>query len=164
MRGEQDVRQGLKDLFIGLIDIQVDKLADRFPNVISVGLDVCQVPLVEKILAHGYEPFSRILRPEESVYCQQFGRRRAQHIAGFFAAKEAVYKMLKSTPGGSWYEIVIDHDDDGAPVVRLEGKVKERADELGITNILLSITQDETVGVALCIGVRDNPKISSESS
>lgn len=149
----QPAREELTDLFTSLIDIPAERLAGRFQNVIAVGLDVCRISLAEQSLAQGFGMFPTVLTPEEIAYCQQYKRKPAQHGAGLFAGKEAIYKALRETPGGAWHEMHIDHDDNGVPVVRLEGKVKERADALGITEMLLSITHDATIAAAICIAL-----------
>jgi phosphopantetheinyl transferase (holo-ACP synthase) len=41
----------------------------------------------------------------------------------------------------------------GAPAVRLDGNAKRRADELGVTEVLITFTHERTNAVAFAIAV-----------
>ena len=79
----------------------------------------------------------RVYTEKEKAYCGD----NDQHLAGRFAAKEAVAKALGCGIGEvSWQEIEILNDELGAPVLHLHGKAAERAETLGLSVWSVSIT------------------------
>jgi holo-[acyl-carrier protein] synthase len=73
---------------------------------------------------------------------------RVEHLAGFFAAKEAVLKAVGTgLRGGRWTEVEIVHDDLGRPAVRLGGSFAAAAAARGIRVLHLSISH--TSGLAM---------------
>lgn len=80
---------------------------------------------------------------------------RVPHLAGRFAAKEAVLKVLGTGWRGqiAWTDIEIANDELGQPHVTLSGECANRAAQLGITRILLSITHTDSHALASAIGM-----------
>ena len=74
-------------------------------------------------------------------------------IAGLYAAKEAVFKAsnIGVNNGVSFLDILIDHNKEGAPIVKLFGKMQEWQKKSKITEIELSITHDGGFASAICI-------------
>ncbi len=79
------------------------------------------------------------------------------HIAGRFAAKEAVLKAIGTGWRGqiAWTDIEILNNTAGQPHVSLSGHTEKVARGLGITRILLSITHTNKNAAASAIGVSD---------
>ena len=83
---------------------------------------------------------------------------RTRDVGGFlarrFCAKEAVSKVLGTglAQGITFHDIEIAHDALGRPLVRLHGKARHRARELGIGEIALSISDERAYAVAFAIG------------
>ena len=77
------------------------------------------------------------------------------HIAGRFAAKEAVLKVLGTgwRSGIAWTDIEITNDDMGAPLVQLSGMCEKVARDLGIDRVMLSISHTDTVATASALGL-----------
>lgn len=75
------------------------------------------------------------------------------HLAGRFAAKEAVSKALGTGIGQvSWQEIEIQRDKSGEPVLRLHGNAKRLAEAQGLTIWSVSISHSDAYAVALAVG------------
>ena len=109
--------------------------------------------LCEAVARHGDRFLKRVFTETELAYCM--GRkRRIEHLAGRFAAKEAVLKVLGTgwQSGMSWTEIEVKNLPSGQPEVRLTGRCKEVADRLGLTRILISISHINTHAIASAIG------------
>jgi len=88
------------------------------------------------------------------AYCR--GRKRElEHLAGRFAAKEAVLKVLGTgwTAGISWRDVEVRNERSGRPVVRLDGRCLQLSEEQGITEILISISHIETHAIASAIAL-----------
>ncbi|MGA5036505.1 holo-ACP synthase [Streptomyces capoamus] len=79
------------------------------------------------------------------------GRRRLEFLAGRFAAKEAILKVLGLgfLQGVSPREICVEPAPHGAPVVRFRG----RAAQLAPPSVSVSITHKQDVVAAVAIGV-----------
>ena len=91
---------------------------------ISVGTDIIEVQRIQDSLErHGEKFLDKILTPEEKSYCLQF-KKYAPHVAGRFAAKEAVAKALGSGFGEqlAFHDIIILNEPSGQPSIHLSPK------------------------------------------
>lgn len=127
-------------------------------NVIAQGIDmVACARLAESIGRHGDRFIQRIFTPLEQKYC--LGKKREiEHLAGRFAAKEAVLKVLGTgwRNGINWTDIEVRNAPSGQPSVTLTGRCREVADELGLAKILISISHIETHAIASAIGTAED--------
>ena len=126
-------------------------------NLVSQGIDMvsCQ-RLAEAIDRHGDRFLQRVFTQAELDYCM--GRKRQiEHLAGRFAAKEAVLKVLGTgwRDGISWTDIEIRNLPSGQPQVRLSGRCREIADGMALSKILISISHIDTHAVASAIGAAE---------
>lgn len=78
------------------------------------------------------------------------GAGRAQSAAAMFAAKEAVAKALGTgfSEGIMPGQIEVTHAKNGAPSIRLNGRAKERLDEMGGDEVLISLTHEGNLAMA----------------
>ena len=76
-----------------------------------------------------------------------------QHVAGLFAAKEAVLKALGTgwADGLSFRQVEVVRAPGGAPGVRLHGAAAERAAALGAVRVHLSITHERGFAAAVAV-------------
>ena len=124
-------------------------------SVVSPGIDIVDCGRLAAIVErHGDRFLRRIFTPGELAYCR--GRKReVEHLAGRFAAKEAVLKALGTgwRNGINWTDVEVVNAPSGQPGIRLAGRCREVADELGIARVLISLSHIETHAVASAIGV-----------
>jgi holo-[acyl-carrier protein] synthase len=107
---------------------------------------------------HGELFLTRVYTDREIRYCQ--ARRRAvEHFAGRWAAKEAVLKCLGTgwRKGLCWTDMEIRNDSAGKPQVLLCGAAKDVAQQLRITDILISISHCRAFATAYAVAVRGTP-------
>ena len=124
---------------------------------IAHGIDLVECERIEHVWRQHPERFlARILTPAERAYCEP-KKNPLPHIAGRFAAKEAILKMLGTGWRGqiAWTDIEVLNNPAGQPAVTLSGYTRQVADRLGITRVLLSITHTEKHAAASAIGVSD---------
>jgi holo-[acyl-carrier protein] synthase len=120
-------------------------------RVAGVGLDVVEVARIAAMLArHGERVLERICQPGE------VDRSRIsldQHVAGLFAAKEAVLKALGTgwAAGLGFRQVEVVRGAGGQPGVRLHGAAAERARALGITTIHVSISHERAWAAAMAV-------------
>jgi holo-[acyl-carrier protein] synthase len=118
--------------------------------VTSIGVDIVEIERVESAIKRWGERFlSRIYTETELSNCQD----RFASLASRFAAKEAVMKVL-GTGGISigWREIEIITGEDGKPSVKLYGKALNKAAELNIKEVSISLSDSKLHAVAVAIG------------
>lgn len=118
--------------------------------MISLGTDILEVARIEAVVARLQERFvRRILSPPEEAEYRASGQ-PVRLLARRFAAKEAIAKALGTGIGRgvSWQDIVITHDDFGAPGVELLGGALEVARRRGGNRVLLSLSDEREYVVA----------------
>src|SRR5215207_3594165 len=91
---------------------------------LAIGVDLIEIARIEEVIArHGKHYLERIYTPAELEYCGK----RAESLAGRFAAKEAVVKALGCGIGDiSWKEIEVLGDDQNAPLLTLREMAQEK--------------------------------------
>ena len=106
--------------------------------ILRTGIDMIEVSRLRSQAPGIRERFiDRVYTAAEREYCGD----NEEHLAGRFAAKEAVSKALGCGIGEvSFQEIEILNDEWGMPVLHLHGKALEQAQRLGLTVWSVSIT------------------------
>jgi len=126
-------------------------------KIIALGIDLIECSRIEHTWRQHPERFlARILTPAERAYCE--GKKNpVPHIAGRFAAKEAILKVMGTGWRGqiAWTDIEVTNDSAGQPYVVLSGHTREVAHGLGITQIHLSITHTQNYAAASAIGIAE---------
>ena len=86
---------------------------------------------------------------------RRYVRDRPETMAGRWAAKEAVSKVLGlGVRGIGWRDIEIERLPTGQPAVQLHGRAASRAEQLGMGRIAVSISHEADYAVAIAFGVR----------
>ncbi len=118
----------------------------------ELGLDIIRVERIRVALARFGDRFvRRVLTTREAAYV----RGRPETLAGRWAAKEAVSKVLGlGVRGIGWLDIEIERLPTGQPAVVLHGRAAARADQLGLARIAVSITHEREYALAIAFGVR----------
>ncbi|HWL94675.1 MAG TPA: holo-ACP synthase [Phycisphaerae bacterium] len=124
-------------------------------SVLGHGIDLVENERIERVWKEHPDRFlSRILTPLERAYCEKH-KNPVPHIAGRFAAKEAILKMIGTGWRGqiAWTDIEIENDDSGQPRVTLTGHTLSVARRLGISRVMLSITHTDRFAAGSAIGL-----------
>ena len=119
------------------------------------GIDLVDFPRIEEMVSrHGERFLDRIFTAEEQGYAES-NRNRMEKLAGRFAAKEAVLKLLGTGWRGkiAWTDIEVLNTTSGRPEVRLDGEVKRIAGELGVKQISISITHTGNFAIASAVAL-----------
>lgn len=123
-------------------------------NIVGHGIDIIDIPRIERMIAdHGDHFLTRCFTPNELAYCAANTKRQAEHLAGRFAAKEAVLKALGTgwTGGIAWTDIEVIRLDTGRPTIKLHNITATIAHDLGITTWWLSISHIQSHAIASAI-------------
>lgn len=117
----------------------------------AIGVDIVEIERVESAIKRGGERFlTRVYTETELEICQD----RLPSLATRFAAKEAVMKVLGA--GGiriAWREIEILTGDDGRPLVRLYGQALNKAAELGLKEVSVSLSDSKQYAIAVALAI-----------
>jgi holo-[acyl-carrier protein] synthase len=118
----------------------------------ELGVDIIEIERIRAALArHGARFGRRVLTEAEAAYV----RDRPENFAGRWAAKEAVSKVLGlGVRGVGWRDIEIVRLPTGQPTVRLHGRARERAEQLGMGRVAVSISHERSFAVAVAFGIR----------
>ncbi|HET8569621.1 MAG TPA: holo-ACP synthase [Candidatus Limnocylindria bacterium] len=119
----------------------------------ETGIDVIETARIRGVLErHGPRFLGRVYTEWEQRYC----RGNVLHLAGRWAAKEAVSKVLGlGVRGVGWREIEIKRTPAGQPVVVLHGRAERRREQLGLgAPLSVSISHIRELAVAVAVGLR----------
>jgi holo-[acyl-carrier protein] synthase len=118
----------------------------------EVGVDLVDIDRIVKVLGRYPERFRRrVLTDAEDRYC----RDRPERIAGRWAAKEAVSKVLGlGVRGVGWREIEVLPNWAGQPQVTLHDRAAARAARLGLEDVTVSISHERNMAVAVAVAHR----------
>jgi holo-[acyl-carrier protein] synthase len=119
--------------------------------VTAIGVDIVEIERVESAIKRWGDRFlNRIYTETELNICQD----RFPSLASRFAAKEAVMKVLGTGGRGiGWREIEILTCDNGRPLVKLYGQASDKAEELNLREISVSLSDSKHHAVAVAIGM-----------
>jgi holo-[acyl-carrier protein] synthase len=138
---------------------------------VLIGTDLVAVDRVEALLAGQPGLAEQIFTKVELAYCASRSRRRHDHLAARFAAKEAVLKALGtgSSAGIEWTDVEVVNGIGGRPSVLLHGRAAAVARRRGVRQTEISLTHTAGLAMAnaviLCVGGRHpTVKAISENS
>ena len=130
-------------------------------ETIAHGIDLVDFPRIEEMLnRHGERFLNRIFTEIEQSYAKT-NKNGIEKLAGRFAAKEAILKLMGTGWRGkiAWTDIEIKNSPTGQPEVTLSGEVKKIAAGLGIEQISVSITHTANFAIASAVALtKDNGK------
>ena len=126
-------------------------------KIIAHGIDLVDRPRIKQMVQrHGQRFLNRVYTPKEQQYAESH-RDKIEKLAGRFAAKEAVLKLMGTGWIGkiAWTDIEVINNSAGQPEVTITGEVQRIAKKLGITQISVSITHTANFAIASAIALAD---------
>jgi holo-[acyl-carrier protein] synthase len=125
-------------------------------KIIAHGIDLVDFERIEQMLERHSERFlDRVFTPREQADASA-SKNRIEKLAGRFAAKEAVMKLVGTgwRDGIAWTDIEVINNALGQPQVMLAGKVREIADAHHIEQVTLSITHTSNFAIASAVALQ----------
>ncbi len=118
----------------------------------EIGIDLIDIDRIHEVLGRFPDRFRlRVLTPAEQRYCG----RKVERIAGRWAAKEAISKVLGlGVRGVGWREIEILPNRAGAPQVYLHDRAARRAASMDLDDVTVSISHERRMAVAVAVAHR----------
>lgn len=127
-------------------------------EIVGIGTDIVECLRIGRMIEqHGELFLTRVYTEREIRYCQ--ARKHAtEHFAGRWAAKEAILKCLGTgwSKGVAWTDLEIRNDPHGKPQVMICGGAKDRAQQLRISDILISISHCRAYATATAVAIRNS--------
>ncbi len=121
-------------------------------SILGIGIDAVDIHRIERAI-HRHERFATVLFTDcEREFCDRQAR-PAKHYAARFAAKEAAFKTL-NMKRIHWKDFETLAGETG-PLLLLHGRARETACELGVEDIILSLTHTGNLAVAVAIALGD---------
>ena len=125
-------------------------------DIVGIGTDIVECVRIGKMVhQHGEVFLTRVYTDREIRYCQE-RKNATEHFAGRWAAKEAILKCLGTgwRKGICWTDLEIRNGPEGAPSVYLGGAAKERAMELQIADVFITLSHCREYATATAIAVK----------
>ena len=120
--------------------------------MIGIGVDICSISRIESAINKNKSFLDKCYNIKEIEYLNSRGKFFMDSAAAMFAAKEATIKALKSgiaiIPLSS---IIILHEQNGAPFIKLEGKALDVFNNCNAKEIHLSISHEKDMAIAFVI-------------
>jgi holo-[acyl-carrier protein] synthase len=126
--------------------------------ILAHGIDLVDFGRINKMIkTHGSRFLDRVFTENEQAYAGN-KKTRIEKLAGRFAAKEAVLKLLGTGWRGKikWTDIEVVNNPLGQPIVRLTGEVKKIASKMRIKQISISITHTANFAIASAVALSDS--------
>ena len=121
--------------------------------IAGLGIDLVDIARVQRLIdTKGERALRRLFTADEVDYALSRAL-PAQHLAARLAAKEAAFKALAGNSLArsiGWREIEVVRGDHG-PTLSLHGRAADRATELGVTSIWVSLTHSATTAGAVVV-------------
>jgi len=124
-------------------------------EIVAHGIDLVDCPRIEAMIErHGERFVQRVFTAAEQAYAES-NKNKVEKLAGRFAAKEAILKLMGTGWRGkiAWTDIEIINNSSGQPEVTLDGEVEKIADKLGIKHISISITHTANFAIASAVAL-----------
>ncbi|HLU30691.1 MAG TPA: holo-ACP synthase [Acidimicrobiia bacterium] len=123
-------------------------------RIIGLGVDLADIDRVEAVYGKYPRFIERCFTAHEQEYALRFAN-PARRLAARFAGKEAVMKSM----GTGWRRIRwtdIEITGGGAPTVKMSGRAAQRAEMLGVTDVLVTITHTDTSALVMAVAVAEH--------
>ncbi len=121
--------------------------------VVGVGTDLMEIERIQRSIDRFGERFLRhVFTAREIEYCQR-KKNAAESFAARFAAKEAGAKALGTgiSRGVGWLELEVAREPGGRPTLELSGRAAQRAREMGVDRVALSLTHSREIALAVVV-------------
>lgn len=124
---------------------------------IAHGIDLVDFGRIDQMLARHKQRFlNRVFTAKEQAQAFELvDKNQSQRLAGRFASKEAILKLLGTGWRGkiAWTDMEITNNALGQPEVTLSGEVERIAKDAGVGNIMLSITHTANFAIASAVAL-----------
>ncbi len=121
---------------------------------VGLGIDIVEVPRIERIISRSPAFVQRVYTEDERAYCEA-ARMPEMRYAARFAAKEAVLKALGTgfSHGIRPRDVEVVSKPKQPPRVVLHGKAQQRAKEMGVVSLPISLSHSHKQAIACAMAI-----------
>lgn len=121
--------------------------------ITGIGIDIVEVERMEKLHARFGERLARRLLDDGELEEYVVSTGKSRLLARRFAAKEAASKALGTgfSQGVGPRMIGVRHLEHGRPDLEFNGPARQRSEQLGVTSVWLSISDEKRYSVAAVV-------------
>lgn len=126
----------------------------RIVQILGLGVDLADIERVGRVLDQYPRFADRCFTEHEREYAFRYAKPE-RRLAARFAGKEAVMKSM----GTGWRRIRwqdIEITGGGKPTVRMQGSATRRAEMLGVTDVLVTITHTDISALVMAVAVGEH--------
>lgn len=118
--------------------------------IVGIGCDLIEIERIQKACEQITFMNKVFTENEQKWFAKHPG---PQHLAGNFAAKEAVSKALGTglALGIAWTDIEILHDNTGRPLVHLTNVASKKLASMGGRQVLVTISHSQNLAMAYAV-------------
>ena len=118
--------------------------------IIGIGTDIIEISRFKNI---SQSFINKIFSPNEIIYLSE---KKAESIAGMFAAKEAVIKAFGVDSNKKFFlkdlkDIEVLHNKKNAPLIKLNNGALDLSKQINIKKINISISHSKNLAIAFAI-------------
>ena len=126
-------------------------------NIVGIGIDAVEIERFKKAAEERGDKFLKKIFTDKELEYADAKKASHIHMAGKFAAKEAVKKALPDgiEIGLNWFDIEILNNDDGKPYALLHGAAKRLQDKFNISQVFVSISHTRYLATSNAMVVKD---------
>jgi len=119
--------------------------------ILGVGIDIVEIQKIEESIQS--DAFLRKVFTSDELMVVERYVKRAEHLAGKFAAKEAFMKAIGAgIRQDVWFtQIEVLNEDSGKPYLDVSGEAEVRLNECGAKHVHVSVSHSAGVAVAVVI-------------
>ncbi|MGI8531826.1 MAG: holo-ACP synthase [Geodermatophilaceae bacterium] len=118
--------------------------------IVGVGIDVVPIERFATALQRTAGLADRLFTAAEQR-TGSGGQRSPESLAARFAAKEALAKALGAPGNLAWHDAEVIVGPNGQPRLDLRGTVADRAEQLGVREVHVSLSHDGGISSALVV-------------
>jgi holo-[acyl-carrier protein] synthase len=121
-------------------------------QAVRSGVDLVPIARIARLVSEQPAILATIFTAREMAYCDG-KRRRYEHLAARFAAKEAVLKALGTGlgTGMTWTEVEVVNEINGRPTAHLHGAVAAYATRCGLVSLDISLSHTADLAIAQAV-------------
>ena len=121
--------------------------------IIGTGIDIVELARIKSAYDRWGSQFAERILAREEIDILKKRKEVYSYLGSRFAAKEAFLKALGTgyADGISWHDMKIERAEGGRPNIKVAGRAREILDEIGATNVHLSISHEKKYALAQVI-------------
>ncbi|MBU0969871.1 MAG: holo-ACP synthase [Proteobacteria bacterium] len=121
----------------------------------GIGIDIIELGRMDETIQRSGKVFLKRVFSEKEQQHARASENPIKFFASAFAAKEAVFKALALgwEQEVNFREIGVDRGQYGEPMVNLYGTLRARASAKGCTRVLLSLSYETNLALAMVIAL-----------